>query len=218
MGDNDQLDVLIAVYLIPDLTQQDFDAYTKLAGDGEIVTDGVALVVKDAEGETIGWGVAACTWMATRTDSEATVELRRDGTARVACGTQDIGGGTYTAVAQIVSLETGIPLHKVDVVIGDSALPPGAISGGSWGTASVTPAVLQAAQNAVKRLFTLAASATDSPFKGKSVDDLEFANASVPIKGQTSVEMRLADIFRVANVKAISATAKSVGVFGDPTR
>ena len=51
MSDNEQLDVLIAVYLIPDLAQQDFDAYAKLAGDGEIVTDGVALVVKDAEGE-----------------------------------------------------------------------------------------------------------------------------------------------------------------------
>lgn len=51
MSDTDQLDVLIAVYLIPDLAKQDFDAYTKLAGDGEIVTDGVALVVKDAEGE-----------------------------------------------------------------------------------------------------------------------------------------------------------------------
>ena len=51
MSDNEQLDVLIAVYLIPDLAQQDFDAYVKLAGDGEIVTDGVALVVKDAEGE-----------------------------------------------------------------------------------------------------------------------------------------------------------------------
>ena len=51
MSDNEQLDVLIAVYLIPDLAQEDFDAYVKLAGDGEIVTDGVALVVKDAEGE-----------------------------------------------------------------------------------------------------------------------------------------------------------------------
>ena len=51
MTDNQQLDVLIAVYLIPDLAQQDFDAYVKLAGDGEIVTDGVALVVKDADGE-----------------------------------------------------------------------------------------------------------------------------------------------------------------------
>jgi arylsulfatase len=51
MSDNDQLDVLIAVYLIPDLAQRDFDAYTKLAGDGEIVTDGVAVVIKDADGE-----------------------------------------------------------------------------------------------------------------------------------------------------------------------
>jgi uncharacterized membrane protein len=51
MSDNEQLEVLIAVYLIPDLAQQDFDAYVKLAGDGEIVTDGVALVTKDADGE-----------------------------------------------------------------------------------------------------------------------------------------------------------------------
>lgn len=51
MNDDQRLDVLIAVYLIPDLAQQDFDAYVKLAGDGEIVTDGVALVVKDADGE-----------------------------------------------------------------------------------------------------------------------------------------------------------------------
>jgi len=51
MSDNEQLDVLIAVYLIPDLAQQDFDAYAKLAGGDEIVTDGVALVVKDAQGQ-----------------------------------------------------------------------------------------------------------------------------------------------------------------------
>jgi uncharacterized membrane protein len=51
MSDKEQLDVLIAVYLIPDLAQKDFDAYAKLAGDGEIDTDGVALVLKDADGE-----------------------------------------------------------------------------------------------------------------------------------------------------------------------
>ena len=51
MSDTQQLDVLIAVYLIPDLARQDFDAYAKLAGDGQIVTDGVALVLKDADGE-----------------------------------------------------------------------------------------------------------------------------------------------------------------------
>jgi len=51
MSDDEQLEVLIAVYLIADLAQQDFDAYVKLAGDGEIVTDGIALVTKDADGE-----------------------------------------------------------------------------------------------------------------------------------------------------------------------
>src|SRR5512132_4731823 len=51
MSENQQLDVLIAVYLIPDLAQRDVAAYAKLAGDGQIVTDGVALVLKDAEGE-----------------------------------------------------------------------------------------------------------------------------------------------------------------------
>jgi arylsulfatase len=51
VSDNEQLDVLIAVYLIPDLAKQDFDAYAKLAGDGKIVTDGIALVTKDADGE-----------------------------------------------------------------------------------------------------------------------------------------------------------------------
>ena len=51
MSDNDQLDVLLSVYLIPDLAQQDFDGYVKLADAGTITTDGVVLVTKDAAGE-----------------------------------------------------------------------------------------------------------------------------------------------------------------------
>jgi uncharacterized membrane protein len=51
MSDKDTLDVLIAVYLIPDLAREDFDGFVKLAGDKAITTEGVALVTKDAEGE-----------------------------------------------------------------------------------------------------------------------------------------------------------------------
>jgi arylsulfatase len=51
MSDNDQLDVLIAVYLIPDLARQDFDALVKLVEDKTVTSDGVVLVDKDAEGE-----------------------------------------------------------------------------------------------------------------------------------------------------------------------
>ena len=37
-------------------------------------------------------------------------------------GTQDIGTGTYTIFAQVVHEKTGIPLDRIDVMIGDSAL------------------------------------------------------------------------------------------------
>lgn len=47
------LDVLIAVYLIPDLAQQDFDRLVKLVQDQTIAGNSVVLVSKDADGEII---------------------------------------------------------------------------------------------------------------------------------------------------------------------
>src|SRR5262245_49802863 len=51
MSENDKLDVLIAVYLVPDLARQDFDAFVELVEDKTVTSDGVVLVDKDAEGE-----------------------------------------------------------------------------------------------------------------------------------------------------------------------
>jgi arylsulfatase len=48
---DETLDVLMAVYLIPDLAQQDFDALVKLVEEKTVASDGVVLVNKDAEGE-----------------------------------------------------------------------------------------------------------------------------------------------------------------------
>src|SRR5260370_16354223 len=97
------------------------------------------------DGLTLGWGMAGCSWVAARFSAEASVQLRDDGTARVACATQDIGTGTYTILAQLVSQKTGVPLGKVDVALGDTALPAGPLSGGSMATPSVVPAVFGAA-------------------------------------------------------------------------
>jgi xanthine dehydrogenase YagR molybdenum-binding subunit len=96
------------------------------------------------DGLTLGWGMAGCSWIATRAAAEANVQLRDDGTARVACGTQDIGTGTYTILAQLASEKTGVPLDRVEVALGDTSLPEGPTSGGSMATASVVPAVLAA--------------------------------------------------------------------------
>jgi xanthine dehydrogenase YagR molybdenum-binding subunit len=167
------------------------------------------------DGLTLGWGVAACSWLAARTETESTVELRQDGSARVACGTQDIGGGTYTVLAQIVSHETGIPVSRIDVVLGDSALPPGPISGGSWVTASVTPSVLEAAQNATKSLLLVAVKSEGSAFKDKKPDDLEFVDGSIRLKGQSASAVPMSEILRIARVRSVSGTGKSQGTFGE---
>jgi xanthine dehydrogenase YagR molybdenum-binding subunit len=166
------------------------------------------------DGLTLGWGMAACSWLAARIETEATVELLQDGSARVACGTQDIGGGTYTVMAQVVSHETGIPVSRVDVVLGDSSLPPGPISGGSWVTASMTPAVLAGAQNAGKALLLAAIKSDGSPFKGKKQEELELVDGTVRLKGQTQGAVPMAEILKIAKVNSVSGTGKSDGTFG----
>ena len=70
-------------------------------------------------------------------------------------------------------------VNKVDVVLGDSSFPPGPISGGSWVTASMTPAVLGAARKAGKALLLVAVKSDGSPFKGKKQDDLELVGGTV---------------------------------------
>lgn len=172
--------------------------------------------MKSPEGLTLGWGVAACSWGAMRSDAEATVELLIDGTARVTCGTQDIGGGTYTVFAQLVAHETGLPLSKIEVVLGDTRLPNGPISGGSWTTASVTPVVLEATQTAVKALQAAAVRAPSSPFAGKRADELAFSDGLLQAKANPSVKLPLSEVLKLANIRAVSGSAKAQGTFGDP--
>ena len=65
------------------------------------------------DGLTLGWGVGACVWPGLRFSAQAAVDLRADGTARVVCGTQDIGTGTYTVLAQLVASANGLSARAV---------------------------------------------------------------------------------------------------------
>ncbi len=124
------------------------------------------------DGLTLGWGMAGCTWIAARFSAEASVQLRDDGTARVACGTQDIGTGTYTILAQLVADKIGVPLEKIEAVLGDTSLPEGPLSGGSMATGSVVPAVFAAADKAIASLLTIATTTPGSPFEKRKPDEL----------------------------------------------
>jgi len=87
--------------------------------------------------------------------ASAMVRLMPDGTALVQSGTQDIGTGTYTTMAQIAADELGLPVDRVRVELGDSRLPPAPVSGGSMTSASVLPAVRDAAAKVRDKLFAL---------------------------------------------------------------
>src|ERR687891_211488 len=134
------------------------------------------------DGLTLGWGTAGASWIATRFSANANVQLRHDGTARVACATQDIGTGTYTNLAQLASHRTGVPLDKIEVALGDTALPEGPVSGGSLATASIVPAVLAAADNAIASLLTIATTTPGSPFEKRKPDELAFEGGRVFVR------------------------------------
>jgi xanthine dehydrogenase YagR molybdenum-binding subunit len=169
------------------------------------------------DGLTLGWGMAGCSWLAARFPAAANVQLRDDGTARVACGTQDIGTGTYTILAQLTSQKTGVPLDKVEVVLGDTSLPQGPISGGSMVTGSVIPAVFEAADKSIASLLTIATTAPGLPFEKHKSTDLAFEGGRVFVKADGPVGgVPFAELLRRANVRLVTGSGKSEATFGQP--
>jgi xanthine dehydrogenase YagR molybdenum-binding subunit len=178
-------------------------------------TPGVGSMKRD--GLTLGWGMAGCTWIAARFPAEASVQLRDDGTARVACGTQDIGTGTYTILAQLASEKTGVPVGKVEVALGDTSLPEGPLSGGSMVTGSVVPAVFAAADSAIASLLTVATATPGSLFEKRNPDELAFEDGRVFVKADgAAAAVPFADVLRRANLRLVTGSGKSEATFGNP--
>jgi len=165
----------------------------------------------------LGWGVAGASWGAFRGPCQASVSLLNDGTARVSCGTQDVGTGTYTVFAQIVSDRTGIPVDRVRVVLGDSSLVPGPTSGGSTATATVLPAIAEATDNAIKVAIGTAINAAGSPFRGKSPESLEFSHGKIHIRNQPpSTGSPYEQFLKTAQIQAANGEGNSGAIFSDP--
>lgn len=169
------------------------------------------------DGLMLGWGMAGCSWIAARFAAAATVQLRDDGTARVACATQDIGTGTYTNLAQLASHKTGVPLDKVEVALGDTSFPEGPISGGSMATGSVVPAVFAAADNAIASLMMIAMATPGSPFENRKSDDLVFNDGLIFVKDDGPAKgVRFEEMLRLANLRLATGSGKSEATFANP--
>src|SRR5882757_746024 len=61
----------------------------------------------------VGYGMASATYPAHQSGSAARAKLRKDGSILVQAGSQDIGTGTYTIMAQIAADALGVPVERV---------------------------------------------------------------------------------------------------------
>ena len=108
------------------------------------------------EGEwLIGMGMAAAVRGNLLIESQARVRLTAEGRAIVETDMTDIGTGTYTILAQIAGEMLGLPLDRVEVRLGDTNLPHGPGSGGSFGAAGSGSSVALACQDIIARLAGL---------------------------------------------------------------
>lgn len=127
-----------------------------------------------------GFGMAACTWGGGGgPPAYATVRLNRDGAVEVLTGSQDLGTGSRTVMAQIAAEALGARVDTVRTIIGDTErLPYASSSWGSMTTASVGPAVRVAAEEARDRLFEAAAAMLDA-----GVNELTSRDSVIGVRG-----------------------------------
>ncbi len=100
----------------------------------------------------IGMGVASAARVNMMMPAAAMVRLDPDGAIRVESDQTDIGTGSYAILGQIAAEMLGTPIDRVTVGLGDSTMPSGAGSGGSFGATSTGSAVFRACEAIRDRL------------------------------------------------------------------
>jgi xanthine dehydrogenase YagR molybdenum-binding subunit len=156
--------------------------WAKVAVDGAYPQPGQKM-----EGnERIGYGMATATYPANRSAAMATVKILPNGRGYVGSGTQDLGTGTYTIMAQTAGRFLGLDPKLIEVKLGDSTLPKAPVSGGSQSAASVCPAVEDAAKQAVLKLTTLAVGDAQSPLHGAMSTDVDVKDGRIFLKSDES--------------------------------
>lgn len=142
----------------------------------------------------IGWGMATGVWEAMQMPASAKARLEASGQLTVSSATTDIGTGTYTVMAQIAADAMGLPMTQVKFVLGDSSLPEAPLQGGSFTVSSVGSAVQKACLELQRKLLDKLQQTPASPFSGKRLEDITFADGWLSLKRDPQFKVRLTDI------------------------
>ncbi len=129
-----------------------------------------------------GVGFAAHDWVggAGSPPGYCWIEMNSDGSVDVVTGTQDIGTGTRTGLAQVAAEELGLPLDRIALHLGDTGTGPYApVSSGSNTQATIGPAIRVAAKQVREDLLRIAATVLEA-----SEEDLSVRDGRVFVAGQ----------------------------------
>jgi xanthine dehydrogenase YagR molybdenum-binding subunit len=129
-----------------------------------------------------GMGCAVGTWGGGGNNQcKVDVTIARDGSVKVAVGTQDLGTGTRTFTRAIVAEEFGLQLADIKEEIGNSNLGGANSSGGSTTAASLSPSVKDGAIKARLAFSEKVAALLDNA----KPEEITFSNHNVSAKGKT---------------------------------
>jgi xanthine dehydrogenase YagR molybdenum-binding subunit len=167
-----------------------------------------------ADGELIGWGVATATYPGMRAPAQARVTIGVDGTIDVASATHDLGTGMYTILAQIAADSLGVDPRAIRVRIGDSSFPVAPVAGGSMSSASVGPAVQDAAQRALREALAIATSSGASPLHGLREDEVEARDGALRAKDDVSRAIAYADVVRLGALRHAQGDSGAIEAVG----
>ena len=142
----------------------------------------------------VGYGMAGVSFTSGQARCEATVSIRRDGTAHVRSAATDIGTGSYTIATQVTAELLGLDIDQVQVEIGDSDLPYAPYSAGSGMATSLSAAIQDAVGKLLRAFLDLVAHDESSPLRGRSPDDVTSTKGGIhvvdaPSIGETYLDM-----------------------------
>jgi CO/xanthine dehydrogenase Mo-binding subunit len=146
-------------------------------------------------GRLRGTGLALGGWLGGLQPTGATVRLNPDGSLSVLTGQVDIAG-TNIALAQIAASAYGVDVDHVKITTGDTDVAPmTGLSAGSKTVYTVGAAVMQAAQDARRQTFEIAAKELEA-----APEDLDIENGKVVVRGVPDKGVTLAAIGRKGNL------------------
>jgi CO/xanthine dehydrogenase Mo-binding subunit len=151
---------------------------------------------------------------ATAGASYCILRILHDGSIALIAGTSDMGQGARTVLTQLVSQKIGVPIERVMLVMGDTAVVPFDYStSASRSTVFMGSAVVDACNKAIAELVQQAAD-----HHGVSVKAVTFTPGAVTVQGKRyAIPEALADIFGSVPGEIIATgMQRGEGVVGHP--